>query len=293
MSVIEVLRFQKQYFTEVCRYAISPIFVVMKWIFLLLTLVTLLSSCNSYNRILKSDDYESKFNEANRLYDSGKYDRCVALYEQVYQRSPRSPQGEVAFYRLGKACYAVEDWYLASYYLAAFPSKFPYSPKVEETTFLAAVCAVQNSPEVSLDQHETEVALNELQNFVTRFPNSELLDTCNTIMDKLRFKLETKDMMTVRLYSKTENYRAAVVSGEQFLDNYPRSTYREEAWAILMKNSYYLASNSVDSKIEERIAKTNERFNIFLVEFPNSDYLREFEGYIEKLKKVGVPVSNK
>ncbi|MDF3025755.1 MAG: outer rane assembly lipoprotein YfiO [Fluviicola sp.] len=264
----------------------------MKWIFLILTIITL-GSCNSYNRILKSDDYEAKFNEANRLYDTEKYERSVALYEQVYQRSPRSPQGEVAFYRLGKACYAVEDWYLASYYLAAFQTKFPYSPKVEETMFLAAVCAVKNSPEVSLDQHETEVALNELQNFVTRFPNSELLDTCNMIMDQLRFKLETKDMMTARLYAKTENYRAAVVSAEQFLDNYPRSKYREEAWAILIRNSYHLASNSVDAKIEERIEKTNERFNIFLVEFPNSDYLREFEGYIEKLKKVNVPVSNK
>lgn len=264
----------------------------MKWIFLVLTILTL-GSCNSYNRILKSDDYEAKFAEANRLYDGGKYERSVALYEQVYQRSPRTPQGEVSFYRLGKACYAVEDWYLASYYLASFQTKFPYSPKVEETMFLAAVCAVQNSPEVSLDQHETEVALNELQNFVSRFPNSELLDTCNTIMDKLRLKLETKDMMSVRLYSKTENFRAAVVSSEQFLDNYPRSKFREEAWVILMRNSFYLAQNSVDAKIEERIEKTRERFNVFLVEFPNSDYLREFEGYVEKLKKVNIPVSNK
>lgn len=264
----------------------------MKSIFLILTLIVL-GSCNSYNSILKSDDYEAKFNEANRLYDEGKYERCVGLYEQVYQRSPRSPQGEVSFYRLGKACFQVEDWYLASYYLSAFQSKFPYSAKVEETMFLAALCAVQNSPEASLDQHETEVALNELQSFVTRFPNSERLDTCNTIMDKLRYKLETKEMMNVRLYSKTENFRAAVVSSEQFLDNYPRSTYREEAWTILIRNSYQLALNSVDSKLEERIAKTNERFNIFLVEFPNSDYLREFEGYVEKLKKVNIPVSNK
>ena len=165
--------------------------------------------------------------------------------------------------------------------------------QVEETTFLAALCAVQNSPEASLDQHETEVALNELQNFVSRFPNSELLDSCNVIMDKLRYKLETKEMMNVRLYSKTENYRAAVVSSEAFLDNYPRSKYREEAWAILMRNSYHLALNSVDSKMEDRIAKTNERFNVFLVEFPNSDYLREFEGYVEKLKKIDIPATNK
>jgi outer membrane protein assembly factor BamD len=276
----------------VFRYPISPIFVVMKWTFLILVLLTLIS-CNSYNRILKSDDYEAKFNEANRLYDDEKYERCVALYEQVYQRSPRTPQGEVAFYRLGKACYNVEDWYLASYYLSAFQTKFPYSPKVEETMFLAALCAVQNSPEASLDQHETDVALNELQSFVSRFPNSELLDTCNLVMDKLRFKLETKDLANVKLYSKTENYRAAVVSSQQFLDNYPRSVNREACWVVLMRNSYYLSINSVDSKLDERISQTIERFNIFLVEFPNSDYLREFEGYVEKLKKIDIPTTNK
>ena len=103
----------------------------------------------------------------------------------------------------------------------------------------------------------------------------------------------TKEMMSVRLYSKTENFRAAVVSSEQFLDNYPRSKFREEAWVVLIRNSYKLALNSIDSKIEERIEKTSERFNIFLVEFPNSDYLREFEGYVEKLKKINIPATNK
>ncbi|MDR0801240.1 outer membrane protein assembly factor BamD [Fluviicola sp.] len=263
----------------------------MKWTFLILTILSF-ASCSSYNSILKSDDYEAKFAEANRLYDGEKYERCVALYEQVYQRSPKTPQGEISFYRLGKASFKIEDWYLASYYLSAFQAKFPYSSKVEETMFLAAVCSVKNSPEAALDQQDTEVALNDLQSFVTRFPNSEYLDTCNVIMDKLRYKLETKEMMNVRLYSKTENYRAAVVSSEAFLDNYPRSGYREEAWAVLLRNSFHLALNSVDSKIEDRIAKTTERFNIFLVEFPNSDYLREFEGYVEKLKKIDVPASN-
>lgn len=260
----------------------------MPLVVLLMTLV----SCNSYNRILKSDDYQAKFNEANRLFDDGKYERCVALFEQVYQRSPRSAEGEVSFYRLGKACYLVEDWYLANYYLSAFPNKFPFSPKVEETTFLAAICSVQNSPEVSLDQHETEVALNDLQNFATRFPFSTYLDTCNQLMDKLRFKLETKDMQTVRLYSKTENYRAASVSAENFISNYPISTYKEEAWVILIRNSYLYTINSIETKLEERITKTKELINIFLVQFPNSHYLREFEGYMSKMDKLDIPESN-
>lgn len=257
----------------------------MKWT--LWTLVVLLfASCSNYNQIVKSDDYQAKFNLANELFDEGKYERCVALYEQVYQRSPKSPEGELSFYRLGKACYNVEDWYLASYYLSAFPLRFPYSTKVEEATFLAALCAVHNSPEPSLDQHETEVALNELQNFAAKFPFSERMDTCNLVMDQMRKKLEAKDLMNVKLYSRTENYRAAVVSAEQFLENYPVTENRELAYYILIRNSYLLTINSVDAKIEERTKKTNDWYQLFLAEFPNSKYLREFQGYISALTEL-------
>lgn len=265
----------------------------MNKLFVFAFLVIALVGCNTYNSILKSDDYRAKFEEANRLYDAGKYERCVSLYEQVYQRSPRTPEGELSYYRLGKACYNVQDWYLANYYLSAFPSKFPYSTKVEESLFLAAICSVHNSPEVSLDQHETEVALNDLQNFASRYPYSTYIDSCNMLMDKLRFKLETKDMMIARLYSKTENYRAAVVSADLFIENYPISQYREEAYAILIRNSYLLTVNSIDTKIDERSTKTKERITVFVAEFPNSTYLREFEGYVNKLEKLNDPLSNK
>lgn len=262
----------------------------MKFVVTLIILLSLVS-CSSYNQIVKSDDYEAKFNEANRLFAEKKYERSITLYEQVFQRSPKSPQGEVSFYRLGKAAYNYGDWYLASYYLTAFQTKFPYSNFVEETIYLAALCAVENSPEASLDQNETEMALNELQGFISRFPNSNHVDTCNLIMDKLRFKLQTKEVLNVRLYAKTENFRAATVAAAAFLDNYPISTYREEVGYILVSNHYFLALNSIDSKLEERIEKTVESYSDFLAEFPNSSYLRELEDY--KIKAEALKTSGK
>lgn len=254
----------------------------MKGIFAVAALL-LLVGCSSYNRVLKADDYSEKYAMANELYESGKYDRSIALYEQVYQRSPKTAEGELAYYRLGKAYYAIEDWYMASYYLTAFGTRFPFSPKCEEVAFLGALCAVQNSPEPSLDQNETEGALNELQIFVTRYPESRLVDTCNLVMDQLRFKLETKEVLNIRLYAKTTYFRAATVSAEAFLENYPQSSYREEVAAILLRNSYLLAENSIDTKLEERILKTRERYYSFVAEFPESAYLREFDDYLAKL----------
>lgn len=253
------------------------------------SLLLVLTACSNYNQVLKSDDYETKFELANALFDKGSYARCVALYEQVYQRMPKSPQGEVAYYRLGKAYFAEEDWYMASYYLSAFSMRFPFSQKCEETMFLAALCTVRNSPDPSLDQNETELALNDLQLFVNRYPESERVDTCNVIMDKLRFKLQTKDVLNIRLYAKTENFRAATVSAEAFLENYPISAYREEVAAILLRNSYYLTINSVENKLAERVSKTKERYTAFLAEFPESNYLREFENYPARLEAIKLP----
>lgn len=249
-----------------------------------LSFILVLAGCSSYNKALKSDDYDLKFNMANELYDKGNFARSIALFEQVYQRSPKNNVGEVAYYRLGKAYYAEKDWYMASYYLSAFATRFPFSAKCEETNFYAALCAVQNSPEASLDQNETELALNDLQMFVNRYPESALVDTCNQIMDQLRFKLQTKDVLNIRLYAKTENYRAATVSAESFLESYPVSSYREEVAAILLRNSYSLTINSTDTKIKERIGKTRERYYSFLAEFPESAYLREFDDYLSKLQ---------
>jgi outer membrane protein assembly factor BamD len=159
---------------------------------------------------------------------------------------------------------------------------------VEETTYLAAMCAVYNSPKASLDQTETEVALDELQNFITRFPNSERVDTCNIVMNSLRFKLQTKEVMNVRLYSKTGNYRAAVVSAKSYLETYPVTQYREEVYAILLRNQKLLAENSIDTKLEERIVDAEDTYANFLAEFPESLYLREFDNYLMQVRELRV-----
>jgi len=250
--------------------------------------LVLLSSCSEYNKVLKSDDYNQKFETANSLYDqegtSGKA-RSIALYEQVYQRFPKRGEGEVSYFRIGKAYFLNGDYYMAGYYLGAFPNRYPVSTKAEEATFLSAMCSVQNSPEWPLDQLETDVAINNLQQFVDRYPNSVLVDSCNNIIDGLRFKLETKDYETVALYAKTENYRAAVSSAVTFLDDYPMSVFKEEVHYILVKNSYFLAKNSIDSKKMERIEHTIERYSTFVAAFPDSKYHKMLTGYDDVMRQ--------
>lgn len=244
---------------------------------------------------MKGDDYAKKIEVAEENYQKGstpklkkngkaKYKagyltRAIALYEQIYQKRQKTVEGEEAYFRIGKAYYLSKDYYMAGYYLGMFAQRFPYSAKAEEAMFLSAMCSLENSPDWSLDQNETELAINGLQQFVDRYPNTVLLDSCNRIIDDLRFKLEKKDYEAVMLYSKTENYQAAITSSMTFFEDFPMSEFEEEVFFILIKNSYLLANNSVDSKKMERIDQTIERYNNFVAKFPVSDYLREIEVY--------------
>jgi outer membrane protein assembly factor BamD len=239
-----------------CNSVFTCIFAAMlkmKSLILVTLGILTLIGCGEYNTIVKSDDYDAKLAKAESLYESKSFNRALVLYEQVYQRYPRDGRGEIAYFRLAKSYYAIEDYYMAGYYFGNFVNRFPISPKAEESLFMSAMCSVKNAPAEPLDQEETEIALNELQLFVQRYPDSELIDSCNQVMDKLRLKLENKAFLSVKLYAQTEKYQAAVVSGRSFIEEYPQSNNREEVAFIMLQNGYILASKSIFSRKKERL----------------------------------------
>jgi len=257
---------------------------LLKYFALLLILVSAVA-CSDYNQIVKGDDYQAKFVRANNLFDDKEFDRCVVLYEQVYQHAPKSGEGELSYYRLGKSYFELEDYYMSGYYFSSYIQRFPYSAKAEEAYFLMSISNVKNSPDFALDQTETEQAITSVQAFIDRYPTSKLIDSCNSVIDNLRFKLEKKDYQQVRLYAKTENFRAAVTSAEIFMEKYSKSQFIEDVNYLLVKNSYLLTINSIPSKKLERIEQTNERFSSFAIIYPRSSNLNELKDYVELLAK--------
>lgn len=253
----------------------------MKMIFKILSVALLSSvlfSCSDYQKIVKGDDYENKFLHANRMYEKGTYTKALTLYEQIYQRYPKTDKGEVAYYRIAKSYFEIGDYYMAGYYFNQFTQRYPLSDNAEEAMFMTAICSVKNSPAASLDQEETDLALNDLQHFVQRYPESVLIDSCNRTMDRLRFKLETKKFESVQLYDRMENNRAAVAASQSFLEDYPRSQFIKEAAFIQFRNFYELAMRSVLSKKKERVENAMEAYAKY-------SYLFEEESYAKRTRK--------
>nr|MBK9652583.1 hypothetical protein [Bacteroidota bacterium] len=56
-------------------------------------------------------------------------------------------------------------------------------------------------------------------------------------MDELRLKLETKAFKNARLYYQIEDYKAAIISLNNVVKDYPYSAYKEEC-LFYTKSSY-------------------------------------------------------
>jgi outer membrane protein assembly factor BamD len=240
----------------------------MKYIFKLILILVFFTSCGEYQKALKSDDSGVKIKVANELYEKEKYAKAIRLYEQIEPEYRGKPQGERMFYMFAQSYFKTEQYALAGYKFETFVSGYPRSDKLEEASFLGAKCYTFLSPRYSLDQIDTEKGINKLQVFINAFPNSSYLEEANLLVKTLREKIERKTFENAVIYNKIARYaadhKAAMISVDNFLADFPGTPYQEEALFYKFDSAYKLAVNSVESKKEERLIDAKKAYESLL-----------------------------
>ncbi len=254
--------------------------------FLVVMLMMLLSSCSDFNKILKSTDYEFKYKKAIEYYEAGEYVKSGTLLQElltIYRGTSRADQ---IYYYYAKSMMGQRDYLMATQYFRTLLRETPTSSYAEESQFMVGYAAYLQSPKVRLDQQVTESAIDALQLYVNLYPFNEKVDEAHRLIDELRDKLVQKSYLNARLYFDFENYKAAVVSLENALKEYPDSRYREELLYMLVKSRYLLATNSVEDKKEFRLSVALDEYFAFVDEFPESKYRREVDRYYQNISRL-------
>ena len=257
----------------------------MKKIISLLLLIVVFSSCNEYQKALKTEDVAVKFDMATKLYDSGKYTKAIRIFEQIAPAYRGKPQAEKLFYMFAQSYYKTKQYYLAGYQFESFVSGYPKSEKIQEAAYLGAKSYSMLSPVYSLDQKDTFKAIEKLQGFIDNYPNSEYLAEANATVKVLTEKIEKKVYENAKGYNTISDYKSAIVAFDNFLGDYPGTTYKEDALFYKYDSAYQLAINSIPAKMEERlnVAKTAHSN---LVKFnANSKYKKTADEMLARIEK--------
>src|SRR5690606_36811705 len=129
--------------------------------------------------------------------------------ERLSNRVAGSDDAPNVVFNSAYANYYDKNYKLAGHQFKNFAVTFPQDPRKEEAAYMSALCYYEGSMDYNLDQTSTELAINELQNFLNEYPTSERSRNISQLMDELRYKLEYKAYENARQYYKMGEYKAA------------------------------------------------------------------------------------
>ena len=256
----------------------------MKKFLAIVALVVFFSSCNEYQKAIKSEDVAVKFTVATKLYEAGKYAKAIRLFEQIAPAYKGKPQAEKMFYMYSQSLYKTDQFYLAGYQFESFASSYPKSDKIEEASFLGAKCFTKLSPVYSLDQVDTYKAIDKLQSFIDTYSESPYLAEANTMVKILREKLEKKSFENAKQYNTISDYKSALTALDNFIINFPGTVYKEKALYYKLDSSYNLAINSIPSKVEERLNVAKVAYSSLIKFNANTEYKAKADEMLARIE---------
>jgi outer membrane protein assembly factor BamD len=252
---------------------------VIKILFAGFFAIAILTSCNKYNKIFKSKDYEYKLKMADELFAKKKYKIAQQLYEELFPVFKGTVKFEELYYKDAFCFFYMKDYQQAQALFKGFLEVFPNSTKAEEVDYLHAFCFYKQSPKLELEQVNTNKAIGMMQTFINTHPGSARNSEATEIIDKCRVKLEQKEDRSADLYFSLGQYRAAAIAFTNLMNNYPESNKGDEYKLKIVKSWYRFAKLSLEEKQIERFEKVINEYQDFVDRYPESKLLKEAESY--------------
>lgn len=245
-----------------------------------------LSSCSKYQKLLKSSDNDLKYEKAIGYYEKGDYFKAQQIFEQIYVFFRGTDKAEKISYLNAYCYYKQKDYIMGGYQFRSFATSYPASKFAEECAYMSAYCSYLDSPRSSLDPTSTNDAIASLQLFINQHPQSERVEECNKLIDELRGKLEKKACDIAEMYYKMADYKAAIVTYNNVMKDFPDSRNKENIIYQVLMAKYEYAVNSIDSKKKERLNDALETSRSFINDYPEGKYVSSAKNIEKNILKL-------
>ena len=258
----------------------TQFFTMRKTILYLLLATLFLTSCNSYEKLLKSNDSLAKFEAAKKFYQEKKYIKAITLLENIAPHFKGTDKSEEVLYLTAKVNFDNKDYFTAGNYFSTYTRTFPRGKYADESWYMVGYCAYKDSPDTRLDQTPTIEAINAFDEYLQIFPAGERAADTNKYLNELHEKLAYKAYLNAKLYYNLgnylgNNYLSAVITANNAIKDYPNSKYKEDLAFLILKSKFEQAEMSVVTKKAQRYRETIDEYYSFSSEFPESKFSKE------------------
>ena len=273
---------------------------MQRYSLILLFVLPFLTGCGDYNSVMKTADYEYKYEAAKGYYTDGSYRKAAEAFMQVLAILKGTQYGDECLFMLGMSNYRMGDFEAATDYFKKYYQSYPKGHYVELSRYYCAMSHYNCVRDTRLDQTSTMEALNEFSSFLEYYPGTNLKAQTQDMIFNLQDKLVEKEFLSAKMYydlgtylgnmtsSGCSNYESCVVTAQNALKDYPYASpeRKEELSILVLRAKYHLARQSVVEKRVERFRDTIDEYYAFLNEFPESQYMREAKNILNHSERV-------
>ena len=260
-------------------------------------------SCSEYSAVLKSNDYEYRYEAAKALYAEGHYRQAAELFSLLLVPLKGTSYGEESLYMLGQSNLKARDYESAVMFFKKYYQTYAKGSYMEMARYNSGYSLYKQTPDVRLDQSSTMEAIKEFQDFLDYCPETTLKEQVHEIIYAMQDKLVEKEYLSAKLYYDLgtytlnsvfggNNYEACVVTARNALKDYPYASQklREELAILILRAKYHLARQSVVERRLERFRDAIDEYYAFRNDYPESPYMKEANSIFDNSEKV---VANK
>lgn len=234
-----------------------------------------LAGCSGSNQ-LQHTSAEDAYQKGMERFEAGDYEEAIRYFRAVTSSyGQASDWADDAQLQVARAYRENRQYRLAATEYERFMQLYSNDERVPVAEFERAVCFYELSPRYQLDQTDSRQALSAFQLFISRYPDHELVDEAEERVQELREKLARKKIEAASLYENRDMYRAAAVTYERAFDQYPETSWADDALLGAIRSYIEYSDMSVEQRQAERLRKAVEHYNRLTQVFPDSPLIDE------------------
>jgi outer membrane protein assembly factor BamD len=202
----------------------------MKKIFLLLTIVLLLSGCSLFETSHEMNQSSQELvAEGSSAFVAGDYRDAIKAYTDLRDWYPFSKYAPLAELKIADAHFALEEYEEAVFAYEEFEKMHPRNEAVPYVVYQVAMCWFNQIGKIGQDHTPAKNSLVQFNRLIEQYPGSEYSLKAAPNIKKCIDNISGHELYVANFYMKTKKYKAALGRYEYLVANYPDSKESIEA----------------------------------------------------------------
>lgn len=254
-----------------------------------------------------------------KKYDDKNYIEAIEIFQAVVFNHAGESMVDTALYHLGLSYYGNKDYSVAAVEFNRLALNYPASVYFENAIFMRAVCYYESTPgHYGLDQTELQKAIDQFEDFIIDFPESELIPEAQEFLKLARTKMARKYYESAVVYKRIGGYTASQKYFQIVIDDYTDTEYASlalfkhaelnmrlkkfveaqagfENFTIIFaehelapeakKLARQAAFKSGELSFEQgKLDTAKERFESFIKDYPDDERIGEAKKYLNRIQ---------